>query len=103
MALKQLRLGGNPDILQYDDGDFDEAIETTEPIAAGIPVDGDHVVRLDDLPASLFAGDSGNVTMISSIQAGGGGALGIQYKTRTITITDGVITDVGTESIWIDI
>lgn len=46
MAIKQVRIGSMKDIHQYDDADYDEAIETTEPIAAGPPVDSDHVVTL---------------------------------------------------------
>lgn len=103
MALKQLRLGGNTDILQFDDVDFPEAIETTEPIACGSPVDPDHAVTLGDLPGGLFTGVSGSFTTISAIQAGGGGALGIQYKTQTITTTDGIVSAIGAESGWIDI
>ena len=103
MALKQLRLGGSPNVLQYDDADFPEAIETTEPIACGSAVDPDHAIILGDLPASIFAGTTGSFTHISSIQAGGGGALGIQYKTQQITMTDGIVTAIGAESAWIDI
>lgn len=49
MALKKVRIGSLVDIGQYDDGDYSSAIETDQPIAAGTPVDPDHVVRLTDL------------------------------------------------------
>ena len=49
MALVPIRIGSATDIHQYDHGDFAEAIETTEPIAAGAPVDADHVLILDSI------------------------------------------------------
>jgi hypothetical protein len=41
--------------------------------------------------------------VVVDIQAGGAGGIGFQFKTRAITIDDGVITDVGNESGWSDI
>lgn len=38
------------------------------------------------------------VTVVSSIEAGGGGAIGIQYKTRDITFAGGIATVVSAES-----
>ena len=35
MAIKQLRIAGLEDILQWDDGDFGNALETTETIVVG--------------------------------------------------------------------
>lgn len=58
MALKQIRIGSLPDIIQYDDGDYDEAIDTDAPIKAGAPTDPDHVIRQTDAPG---AGDEGDV------------------------------------------
>ena len=55
MALKQIRIGSMENIHQYDDGDFDAAVETDQPIKAGTPVDANDVVRLDDL-TSVMAG-----------------------------------------------
>jgi len=52
MALVTLRIGSAVDIFQYDDVGFDSAIETTAPIKAGTPVDGNDAVRLDDLIVS---------------------------------------------------
>ena len=49
MARQTVRIGSMVDISAYDDGDFDSAIETTQPIKAGAPIDGNDVVRLDDL------------------------------------------------------
>ena len=49
MALQQCRLGALTDILQWDDADYDCAIETDQPIKAGTPVDNTDVLRLEDL------------------------------------------------------
>jgi hypothetical protein len=46
---------------------------------------------------------SSTVTVITAIQAGGAGGIGFQYKDRTITITNGVVTAVGAESGWNDV
>lgn len=102
MALKQVRIGSLDDVFQYDDGDFTEAIETTEPISIGSGAGASNAVRRDEMPGG-FAGVSGNVTMVTQIQAGGAGAIGFQYKDRTLTFTDGVLTVIGAESGWNDI
>jgi hypothetical protein len=46
MALQQCRLGTLTNILQWDDVDYDSAIETDQPIKAGAPVDPNDVVIL---------------------------------------------------------
>ena len=48
-------------------------------------------------------GDTSAPTLLSSIQAGGAGALGIQYKTIALTVTKGIVMTVGAESAWNDI
>ena len=48
-------------------------------------------------------GVDGSVTVLTAIQAGGGGALGIQYKNQVLTFSGGIITTVGAESGWNDI
>lgn len=48
MADTYVRVGSAIDVFGYDDADFDSAIETTEPIKAGVPVDPDDVIRLSD-------------------------------------------------------
>ena len=53
MATRSVRLGSMVDAITYDDGAFDSAIETDQPIKAGIPVDGNDVLRLDDLGVSI--------------------------------------------------
>lgn len=41
--------------------------------------------------------------VVTGIQAGGAGAIGFQYRTRTITLSRGIITTVSAESSWNDI
>lgn len=43
------------------------------------------------------------LTIITQIQAGGGGAVGVQYKSRTVEVRDGWIDNLGTESDWVDV
>jgi hypothetical protein len=49
MALQTVRIGSLENITQYDDSDFDSAVETDQPIKAGAPVDGNDVMRLGDV------------------------------------------------------
>jgi len=48
MAIQTVRIGSAEDIVAYDDGDFDSAIETDAPIKAGAPTDANDVLRLGD-------------------------------------------------------
>jgi hypothetical protein len=57
----------------------------------------DYVASIDGL-----SGDN-TQTIITAIQAGGVGGVGFQYKSRTLSIKDGWITDLGTESGWTDV
>ena len=52
MAYKEIRIGSLPGFL-YNDGDYSEAIETTEPIKAGAPVDPSDVLRLADVGTAV--------------------------------------------------
>lgn len=84
MALKNIRIGSMADIHRYDNSLFAEAIETTEPIAAGDPVDDDHVVTLGYLPfksitvtsisnpteLNALTGTAGDMIMAQQVQAG---------------------------------
>ena len=49
MALRTLRVGSLENIHQYDDAEYDSALETDQPIKAGTPVDSNDVVRLSDI------------------------------------------------------
>ncbi len=49
------------------------------------------------------SGSDTDFTVITSLEAGGGGAIGIQYKTRALTLGNGLITAVGDESAWVAI
>lgn len=40
------------------------------------------------------------VTVVSTIEAGGGGAIGIQFKTRDVTFSGGIATVVSAETDW---
>jgi hypothetical protein len=103
MALRQGRIGSNPDAIQYDDGDFATAMEVDDPIRVNAaPINAADVLRLGDLPAAL-GGASGNVTVITALQAGGVGPIGFQYKNRTLTFSSGIITVIGAESAWTDV
>ncbi len=48
-------------------------------------------------------GATGTVTVITQIQQGGVGPIGIQYKKRDLTIANGLISTIGTESVWVDV
>jgi len=54
MARQSVRLGSMVDAITYDDGAFDSAIETDQPIKAGPPVDANDVIRLGDLVGSVI-------------------------------------------------
>jgi len=55
MALRQIRIGNLDNVTQYDDADFDEAIETDQPIKAGAPTDPTDVLRLGDLTTVVLS------------------------------------------------
>jgi len=59
--------------------------------------DGDGTVTIEG------GGDNTDFTVVSSIQAGGAGGVGFQYKTRSLTLNGGIITTVGAESDWNDV
>jgi hypothetical protein len=49
MVIRSIRIGSMEDVHQYDDADYSSAAETDQPIKAGTPIDGNDVVRLNDL------------------------------------------------------
>ncbi len=55
MTIRYVTIGSSVNKYAYDDGDFDAAIETTEPIRAGTPVDGTDVLRLEDIEDIIAA------------------------------------------------
>jgi|GEM_PF-2656428 len=81
MALKQVRIGSLTDIGQYDDGDFNSAIETDQPMKSGAPVDANDVLRLEDLgllyPVAIA--DVDNPTELATA-AGSDGMMVLAYK-----------------------
>jgi len=89
------------DIHQYDDVDFDSALETDHAIKAGAPVDPNDVVRLSDL-TSLGSIVTGNYDVITSLRYGGEWGL-LQYRYRTLSATFGLITNISAESGWVDV
>ena len=54
MATKTIRIGSMEDIFQYDDADYDSAIETDHVIKAGEPSDPNDVLRLEDLGTKIW-------------------------------------------------
>lgn len=101
MADKFIRIAGIEDAIGYDDADFDCALETDAPIKAGAPVDPSDVLRKAD--EYTPGGSDTDITVVTAIQAGGGGAVGFQYKTRFLTINGGIVAVVGNESAWVDV
>lgn len=67
MAIKFIRIGSSVNVVGYDDTDFDSAIETTEPIKSGSPIDPNDVVILGDVLESvdLFANITGTANQIT--------------------------------------
>ncbi len=49
MTLKYITIGSSVNKYAYDDADFDTAIVADAPIKAGTPVDGNDVLRLEDI------------------------------------------------------
>jgi hypothetical protein len=89
MARKKITIGGLKDIIIYDDTISSNAIDTDGIIsAAGIVPSG---------------GASGSFVEVAAIQAGGTGPVGFQYRTRTITVSSGIITSIGSLSSWVDV
>jgi hypothetical protein len=52
---------------------------------------------------TLTGKPSETFTVLTAIQAGGSGAKGIQYKSKSLTLTTGIITTSAVESSWTDI
>lgn len=76
------------DLTDFIDGTANEIV---------VSDDGDGTVTISG------DGSDTDFTVITSIQAGGAGGVGFQYKTRALTLNGGVITTVGAESSWNDV
>jgi hypothetical protein len=58
MALKTITIGGNKDVIQYDDADFDYGFDSEGPIRVQTaPVNPDEVLRKADAPGAGSTGD----------------------------------------------
>jgi hypothetical protein len=83
------------------DGDLtdDEAIHHSDFSVEGV------MIKSGTETYTTVAGEdvTTSFAVVTGIQAGGAGGIGFQYKTRTITLDEGVITDVSAESGWSDI
>jgi hypothetical protein len=67
MALRQVRIGSMEDVQQYDDADFDAAMETDHTIKVGsAPTAGEDVLRLDDLPGLVWPIGSVFLSVVST-------------------------------------
>ena len=60
MALRTIRIGSSANVVQYDDAVYGSAVETDQPMKAGVPVDPNDVVRLSEL-GSYIAGPASAV------------------------------------------
>ena len=70
----------------------------------------EHIVRQGGVPKKqttdqtkayvLNGGQTGSITVVTNLNKAG---YVLQKKERTLTLTNGVITDIGTESAWIDV
>lgn len=91
MALRQGRIGSIPDAIQYDDGDYDTAIEVEDPIRQNAaPVNVNDVLRLTDLPTIASLVTAGANIDDHAVVRGDGGARGIQGSGVTIDDNDNI-------------
>lgn len=87
MAIRQVRVGSMVDIHQYDDTDYDSAIETDQPMKAGIPIDSNDVIRKADV--GTLAGDVvGPASSTDNAVARFNGAGGKNIQNSLVTIDD---------------
>ncbi len=96
MALQSCRIGAVPNAVQWDDGDFTGAIETTQVIKAGAPVAANDVVILGSLPTIATIVTAAAVIADHSIVRGDGGARGVQGSIPTITDAGSILLPDGT-------
>lgn len=113
MALRKLYIGtvgpflyDDADLIDDEDGDFagenyKGLVTNGQLIVEEAPTDPSHVMRkVDEYDPG---GSDTDITVVTTIQAGGAGGVGFQYKTRDLTIDAGIIKTVGAESAWVDV
>ena len=66
------------------------------------PTQPEHAIRQGDMPGGGGGVSGGPFTILTAIQVGGIGAHGVQYRTRALTFTNGILTTLGAESAWND-
>ena len=67
MALKQIRIGNELNAFQYDDSEYDTAIEVSEPIRVNIaPVNAADVLRLEDIGLVIYPINSIFLSVVST-------------------------------------
>ena len=67
MALQQGRIGSIPDAIQYDDADYDTAMEVDNPIRVNAePVDAKDVLRLEDIGLVIYPISSVFISVVST-------------------------------------
>lgn len=79
MALKQGRIGSNPDAIQYDDGDFTIAIEVNDPIQIADAVANNQALTLGQLVTALVnIVEAAAIIADNAVVRGDGGGRGVQ-------------------------
>jgi len=93
MGLRQLRVGSLPDVFQYDDADFDAAIDTDHGIRTSqSPSNPDDVVRLTDLEGATSGSISSDSTISdNAIVTGDGGSRKVQGSLVSIDDSGNII------------
>lgn len=82
------------------------SLSSVENLQSFIAGTGSEIDVVDDLDGTITlkgGGSNTNFTFLSTIQAGGVGVLGIQYQTQTITLSNGIISNVSPQSSLVDI
>lgn len=101
---------GGVDKRQTTDQTKDYVLTADLPAVTAVNGAEEHIVRQGGVPKkqttdqtkafTLNGGQSGTVTVVTNLNKSG---YILQKKERTLTFTDGIITDFGTESAWIDV
>ncbi len=104
MALRTIRIGGNPDIIQYDDGDYDKSIEVDDPIKVNAaPVLDEDVLRKGDMPG-IGEGVSSDANIPdNAVVRGDGGARKVQGSAVSIDDDGNIILPAGKSVDGVDV